>query len=370
MKIGILTLPYNNNYGGYLQSYALMRILKEMGHQSILLYRRHDFDVRRHKWNYIKYFIKQLLKLHIPQAYRSPEYFHRMRGANMLTFVDKYIEPKTQPIYSSSALYKEIKKHRLDAVILGSDQLWRPDYGPCIKDYFLTEISGNDIKKVSYAASFGNAAPSFTEEEKYSCGKAISEFTAVSVREKSGLDIIKRFGWKTKSTPVQVLDPTMLLTAEDYDKELQTTNKNAKGKIFCYVLDSNPSTKETINETAKELGKDIYEISDIQKGDSVLPSIEEWLTAIRDADYVITDSFHGTVFSIIFQKQFVSLVNQQRGAERFYDLLGDLKLTERCLKDICLLSSILSHNINWDLSQNILREKKKDSIEYINTSIL
>lgn len=365
MRIGILTLPFNNNYGGYLQAYALMRKLKDMGHQPILLNRRHNCNLLRHKLGYIHQCINHILTLKCPQRYESPEYWHKKRGAKMLSFVTKYISPITRPLYSSKALYREVKSQSLEVVIFGSDQLWRPEYGPEVQDYFLTGISGQNLKKISYAASFGNSTPIYSELDRLCCGKALSDFYAVSVRERSGLTVLEQLSWTNTIEPRVVLDPTLLLSSFEYNVILPQKKSLTKGKIFSYVLDSNGDIRDAINGMAVSLNKEIYEIMDIQCGYSVLPSIEDWLTGIRDADYIITDSFHGCVFSVIFNKPFVILVNKKRGIERFHDFLIEIGLEDRLTESLPLIYDKMCAPICWKIVNQKIEEKKKESIAFL-----
>lgn len=367
MKIGILTLPFNNNYGGYMQAYALMTVLKRMGHEPTLIMRRHN-PYRVSIVFRIKFFIKGILKTIIrhkiyPFIYGEESSF-RARGKNMLTFVDKYIQPQTRYIYSTDELRKECEGH-FDAFIVGSDQVWRPIYVQgLIGNMFLDFTTGWNVKRIAYAASFGTDAPEYTEEAKVLCGSLIEKFDAVSVREQSGLNVFDDFGWKVKN-PKVVLDPTMLLTREDYNKVLTQESNIAKGKIFCYVLDNSNEVKTVISKIQKQIKKTIYEITDIQKGDSVLSSIETWMSAIRDSDFVITDSFHGTVFAIIFNKPFIVYANKNRGIDRFRSILNHFGLEDRISNSSCSINEIITKQVNWDSINEIIRKNKEVSIIFL-----
>lgn len=366
MKIGIITVPFNNNYGGYLQSYALMTVLKRMGHEPTLIMRRHN-PYRVSIVFRIKFFIKGILKTIIRHkiypCFYGKESSFRARGKNMLAFVDKYIQPQTRYIYSTDELRKECEG-RFDAYIVGSDQVWRPIYVlGLIGNMFLDFTNGWNVKRIAYAASFGTGAPEYTEETKELCGSLIEKFDAVSVREQSGLNVFDDFGWKVKN-PKVVLDPTMLLTREDYNKVLTQENNMAKGKIFCYVLDKDNEVKTVISKIQKQINKPVYEITDIQKGDSVLSSIETWMCAIRDSEFVITDSFHGTVFSIIFNKPFAVFVNKKRGSSRLKDLLNQFGLDAHILS-MPYQNNISLNNFDWTKINNIIELKIQKSKQFL-----
>lgn len=375
MKIGVLTLPFNNNYGGYLQAYALMTYLKEMGHNPILLNRRPNIDIFHHYLTCCKYNIKQIIRGRKPDYHLDPEYIFHKQGELMFDFVDKHIYPKTRPIYSSKSLYKEIKKRNLDFVIIGSDQVWRSDYVPSINDYFLSDTVSK-INVFSYAASFGTETPQFKEEEIKTIRDSIFHFNAVSVRERSGKNIIYEIKCNLHDTPQIVLDPTFLFSATHYCSLLPKQTSKTKDNIFCYILDCNQKIYEILSEVSAIQNKKIYCISDIQEVKKILPSVQTWLSAIRDANAVITDSYHGTVFSIIYRKTFVSLPNKGRGADRIIDLLSRLGLESQIAENLDEIQDKLSNEIDWHSVEKKLDREiacSKDFIEknlHSETSIL
>ena len=372
MKIGILTLPFNNNYGGYLQCYALMTILKRMGHEPTLIMRRH-LKPEVSIFFKAKYFLKGIAKTVIKRKYQSPIYDvennYLQRGKEMLTFVNKYIQPQTIYIYKTSEL-KSYCYEKFEAYIVGSDQVWRTNYVPgIIGNMFLDFTDEWNVKRIAYAASFGTNKPEYTEREKQICGKLIEKFDAVSVRENSGLEVFRDFGWNVTNKQV-VLDPTLLISKEDYNKHLPEENNQVKGKIFCYVLDKSNEAKQIISMVHNQISKNMYEITDIQRGNTVLPSIETWLTSIRDADFIITDSFHGTVFSIIFEKQFVVISNTSRGAARFEDFLGGLGLIDRIVKDVHSATGQINEIIDYTECRKKLDNNREKSLAFIKKNLL
>ena len=365
MKIGILTVPFNNNYGGYLQAYALMTVLKRMGHEPTMIMRRHN--PRSVPLIYrIKFFVSGIIKTFryqkkYPLIYNVETNF-RFRGKKMLEFVDKHITPQTIYIYSTKDL-KRICKDKFDAYIVGSDQVWRAIYVPgIVGNMFLDFTEGWNVKRIAYAASFGTDKPEYFNDEKSLCGRLLENFDSVSVRETSGINVIKRFDWKAKNLQT-VLDPTMLLSAEDYNYILPQKASLAKGKIFCYILDKTIGNNKFVETIVKKTGRTIYEIADIQNGNTVLPPIEDWLTAIRDADFIITDSFHGTVFSIIFNKPFLVCANKKRGYARFYDLLSKFNLDCNIADGKDNLSKILA--TDWNEVNILLEKEKNKSRQYL-----
>lgn len=367
MRIGVLTIPFNNNYGGYLQSYALMTVLKNMGHSPTVIMRRQSrrsFTLRAK----LSFFIKNVLKT-IKERRRYPyilnqETLFKYRGKDMLTFVNRNIQPQTRFLYNTKDLQSQCKG-AFDAYIVGSDQVWRPIYVKGnIPNYFLDFVSEPYVKRISYGASFGSSTPEYTDSEKTVCGNLLERFDAVSVRESGALTVFENLGWKANH-PHVVPDPTMLLSKTHYNELIPSVNTKAKGSIFCYVLDKNDTNVEIISTIQKRLQKHVYEIADIQKGHAVLPSIETWLSAIRDCDFVITDSFHGTVFSIIFNKAFLVCVNKERGADRFTSLLETFGLE----RHTSLMYPDLDDNFDWTAVNSVLEEKRKEGISFLENAL-
>lgn len=361
MRIGILTLPFNNNYGGYLQAYALMTVLKRMGHQPTLIMRRHNKPKVSAKYK-IKLFVTGLLKTILTfkkhQIIYDVEYGFNKKGRDMHKFVNEFMHPQTPYLYDTVSL-KKYCEGKFDAYIVGSDQVWRAIYVPDIENFFLDFTKGWDIIRIAYAASFGTDHPEYTDKQVLQCGKLLKYFDAVSVREKSGNKVFESFGWGNLNLKV-VLDPTMLLNANDYSKVLPSVPSESLGKVFYYVLDFNSTLKKLLEDTSSLLEKELYGISNIQQVGEVLPSIKKWLINIRDSNFVITDSFHGMVFSIIFHKPFIVCVNFDRGVERFISLLDELGLSDRIYNSDCNLQILMANDINWvdvDKRIGLLREK-------------
>ena len=367
MKIGLLTLPFNNNYGGYLQAYALMTILKQMGHEVELIYRRHNKRPLKYRLLYsFKTVVKCFLRIAHGPLFSSREYDHRQAGKMMMPFVDKNISPKTKPYFTTVCMEKSCKG-KYDVVIVGSDQVWRPMYVPNINDFFLEFIKDKNVRKIAYAASFGTATPEYTDLQKKMCGKLISEFQAISVREKSALKVIENFGWQVNCMPQLVLDPTFLLPSKEYLKHIKLKRCD---QIFCYVLDRTERTRELILYAEKLLKLPCYEIlKDVNEKNFLKPSIEIWLSNIYNARFILTDSFHGIVFSIIFNKPFAVYVNKDRGADRFVSLLSLIGLEDRMINDLSDVDKIINNSIKWDSVNEKLENLRNISIHFLNDSL-
>lgn len=370
MKIGILTVPFNNNYGGYLQAYALMAVLKRMGHQPYMIMRRHNLNDCS-KSIKIKILLKSIIKAILYRDYhiiKHPfEAHYFIQGRKMQRFVRHHLIPQTDYYYSWNKLEEELKD-TFDALVVGSDQVWRSKYVPDIENYYFSFAKHWSVRRIAYAASFGTTNPEYTEQEIEKCGCLISQFDAVSVRENGALEVFDRFGWNVKN-PSIVLDPTLLLDKTAYDDVIGKQSQQGKRYLFSYVLDNNKEKESVIAEICKG-GKLLHiSIANIQDSHTALLSIEEWLGNIKNAELVITDSFHGMVFSIIFHVPFVVIANKSRGADRFESLLNRLELLERLAYKPSEVCGIVQKSINWKRVEMLLHEYQFESIDFLNNCL-
>ena len=363
MKIGILTIPFNNNYGGYLQSFALMTVIKELGHDVVLINRRPECDTSFFK--YVKGFIKYNIIGNKSRVYnrKTQEIYYRQKGAKMIPFVDKYITPKTQKIYKIKD-YSDLWKYKFDVVIVGSDQVWRPKYVPTINEYFLEYIPSG-VKKIAYAASFGTEKLEYNVEDLNHCKDLIRSFVAVSVREKSGKDLLEKY-FDYENVDV-VLDPTMLLSKDYYLRVVCDESVSVPTGVFSYILDRNEDKERIVVHLSELYEKPIYDIMHISKY-APYSSIEEWLNGINKADLVVTDSFHGAVFSILFNKQFYVINNFKRGNSRITDLLSMFNLNNRLISDINDIRHI-DEPINWDFVNTKLLQQRNKSLNFLKEAL-
>lgn len=369
MKIGILTLPFNNNYGGYLQAFALMTVLKGMGCDVEMIYRRHN---RMSLFVFCKKLLKNIIKKCLRRKVvfinpnREKEYLYK--GEHMIPFVKSYIQPMSRPLYSSKSMNRYINAN-FDAVIVGSDQVWRPDYVPDVKDFFFCNISGK-IRRAAYAASFGCDNPKYEESDKALCGRALENFKAVGLREKGGLAVMKKMGWRREAE--LVLDPTMLLAKERYECVLNCEKSYSANKMLLYILDDSENVKKIVDSIRNRCGLEKDYIMDPllwKQDDYQLPSIEKWLRGIHDAKVVVTDSFHGMVFSIIFNRPFWVIVNKERGADRFESLLSVLNLQNRMISSEHDFVKNEESYIDWDSVNKKLDFLKKESITFLRNAL-
>ena len=357
MKIGIITQPLIANYGGTLQNFALHQVLKLLGHDPITI------DYIQAPISYFRYVLslcKSMALFFIPNKRRPFTIRHiPKRNAIMEAFVRKHIAVTRQV---SSYTPDLIKEYGLEAIITGSDQVWRPRYNRFLEDMFLRFAKDARIKKVVYAASFGVDFWEYTDEQTVACKKWIQQLDSVSVREASGIDLCKRY---FNVEAIEVLDPTLLLDKEDYENVCKDVPKEEKSFVASYILDFTPEKERFICKMAAEKGLSVRIFS---AGKDMKWSVEEWLSMFRDADYIVTDSFHGTVFSIIFNKSFISIGNPSRGMSRFYSLLDKFGL-QQCLLAEDNLEDGMLRDVDWEYTNRIRNEWKMQAFDFLNHSL-
>ena len=364
MKIAILTQPLRANYGGVLQNYALQQVLINLGHKPITLEDEYHHKVSIFKLVFElpkRIFTKYILKtrIFIFSEKKQNELLDKFYNIKILKpFVQKKIRHKYV-----KALNK-VKYTKYDSFIVGSDQVWRPIYNRGYIDImFLSFIPKTaKIKRIAYGASFGSSEWEYNDEQTSICFKLIQNFDAVSTREIDGVDLCRNY--LNRADAVTVLDPTLLLGKEDYLKlcgDIPTENENI---LFAYILDKDNNTMVQLERIAKEKGLKLKLVS--ADSDCSL-SVEEWLAMFRDAKMVITDSFHGTVFSIIFNKEFYTIANKSRGGSRFASLLSQLSLTDRMYVSISDIT--INKHIDWNIINSKISQLKDFSINFLKTNL-
>lgn len=352
MKIGVITLPFNANYGWLLQAYAMQQALNKMGHDAILISRR---------WNLTKE------SNSLGARILRPLYYNICCG-KLYSFYKRHI--KATRIYRSSDDTKNvISEYGLDAVIVGSDQVWRIENTRGVGyDFFLEFADDGKTKKISYAASFGNDTWKGTPEDDEGIKQLLKSFTGVSVREESGIEICRK-QFDVKATCV--LDPTFLLHSSDYDKVLPDKDKYAGSNLLStYILDPSPEKDTFINQIAADKGLHVDNLFVRSRGRFKLyKSMENWLLKIRNADFVVVDSFHGMVFCIIFKKQFIVIANKHRGNTRFVNVLSKLNLPDRLVYDLSQDVRTLYSEIDYKQVCELLDRERIDSLNFLKQSL-
>lgn len=377
MRIAILTQPLHRNYGGILQAYALQTFLQKYGHSVVIINRDSDHKLTlklliRRVGSVIKSCICLALlrkKEYVVMNPLSPFYHSRWSGYSVLPFVKHYINISGE-IRSSSRLRKYFARNEFDIFIVGSDQVWRPCYSPNITDFFLKGVPNDSIsKRIAYAASFGTDQWEFSIEETGECAQLIKLFDAVSVREKSGVKLCRDY---FNVEAVHLLDPTMLLDDKDYiDLFRDSLPSKLRGGLFCYMLDESEEARNIIKSMENEgFIPNIVSVGVKSTSENPRPyqlSVEKWLQGIYESQFVITDSFHACVFSILFKKPFIVLGNRSRGNTRFESLLEMFNLECRMVKsydEFVKLKTKIMKNEDLCYAYDLLLNYRKDSIYF------
>mgnify|MGYP000908442356 FL=1 len=321
MRIGILTLPLHTNYGGILQAYALQTVLERMGHEASVITTPNKAELPVWKWPYS--YPKRMIRKYIlgknePVFFES--YYNRVYPQYTLQFINKYIH------FFEVGELLDLKEKDFDAFVVGSDQVWRPEYYPTrIENAYLDFAKDWDVKRMAYAASFGTSGWEYTAGQTGRCRELLRKFDVVSVREESAVELCRKFFGVNAG---HVLDPTMLLDVQDYvDLVKRADVPKSKGTLLCYILDETESTTGLISRLAGETGLVPFrgnsraEDWSAPLAERIQPPVEQWLRGFMDAEQVVTDSFHACVFSILFHKPFVVVGNKGRGLARVKSLL-------------------------------------------------
>jgi len=352
-----------------MQAWALQQVLKSMGHEAVTIDRQSSPS--SHVYKLARFFyrsgMRALGKRKIPKSF---EKYQSILLQNTSYFIGQNMTI-SEPLYSTQQLREHFLQENYNALIVGSDQVWRPKYSPNIYNFFADFID-NDIVKIGYAASFGVDRWEYKLWETRKCRRLARNFDGVSVREKTGVLLCEN---KLKVKADFVLDPTLLLSSEAYESLIPAVTGEAKGKVLSYILDESRYKKEIVLGVSSRLERPVFSllptINDIKGKEKnlekcIYPRVEEWLMAFRDADYVVTDSFHGCVFSIIFRRPFIAVGNYSRGLSRFKSLLNLLGLKDRLIAGEGVeITSLVEREIDWPKVNSKILKYKNASLSYL-----
>ena len=272
------------------------------------------------------------------------------------SFVRKFAEKNlilTQHVKKKTLLYK--LNNYAETFVVGSDQVFRDHCMSKYFDEFLLPYTDFSKKRVAFSASFGKDNFEASDKEKDFYSKYLKRFDAISVRETSGVDLCQEeFGVKA----IQLLDPVFLVDKNKFLKFIDYNNTKYEEKIVCIILDDSSDTRCAIKNLEKTSG--LKAVSIIGKN---LP-VEEFLTAIYSAKYLITDSFHGTCFALLFHKTFFTIKNENRGSARFDSLINIFGLKNCYVKSPSEINlDNLNKDIDWAAIDNIIdREKERAEV--------
>lgn len=349
MRIAILTHPLIGNFGGILQAKALCSYLETMGHQVILLDRRPNRSL-------FKRIIIELLAMIGINKYKYPY----KRYALQRCFIDNHIN-RTSEICSSRILVRQLRRHHIDCVVIGSDQVWNHQFVQSSSlDYWGAFLPLYPIPTVAYGASLGSDKWMYNKEQTVTIYSLLPRFKGVSVREYSATILLEN---KVNVKAQWVLDPTLLQTVDFYN-QFAAPPVCESPYVFVYWL----GDEKVIANLQERYPK--HRILRCKLGEEENSySVERWISAIKHADVVVTDSFHGCVLSILYHRHFVPYQNIKGGVTRLHSLFEMLGLESKFV-----LADAIEDYDSVEYKLSILRTSSRsflaDSIARCNNKVI
>lgn len=370
MKIGILTFHFAQNYGALLQAYALQRYLQQLGHSVEIINYEPDWVERGGPFRMPV--SKEAVHADLVIAYQKLTRFKAfLSGKNLhplfSDFRSRYLTESNRKYRTLEALRKD--PPQCDVYVCGSDQIWNPSVQAGLDPAYFLDFGS--ARRVAYAASFGRNDVEDSFHELLS--ELLGEFFAIGVREKSGMDLVQRLSGRR---PAWVPDPALLLP--DYDEIIEPPGRD-KDYLMSYVLRSGAGIGEVQQHIAERLNIEVVVPYNRQRrwkgvGSEVVCSPGQWLGLIKSARVVVTNSFHGTVFSILFKKPFITVALPDSKAslnDRMISMLDRLGLSDRMLRQISdeRVVNILSEEIDWEQVHEKLSEWRLEARRYLNSAL-
>lgn len=372
-RLLILTQRLGSNYGGIVQAFALQTVLARRGYDAItnnrLMLKRDLSHILAYLSRFAPWNISKPKGVFItPKLYGILTQNTRKFVTTHIRTIDLFERGRPDPAIVNS----------FDYFVVGSDQVWRRRYAN-ITQNLLDFVTRKDARRVAYAASFGH-----DNIDEYGAtlvrlsAELAKRFDAISVREKSGVEICAK-EWGVEAA--HVLDPTLLLSRQDYLDVVPTELLHKKpSQIFTYILDTSTAKQAAVAHITKSLNLTPYSLLPPQPPSRramiadpdkyALPPVEAWLAAFANSKFVITDSFHGCVFAIIFNKPFIAIGNDKRGMARFDSLLKTFELEDRLVTDADQITTELAtQNIDWRHVNRIIARERKNSLQFLDLAL-
>ena len=368
MKIALVVFRFGPSHGSILQTYALTRALESLGHDVTIIDRQ-----KPHEWQDYDACLRRVVKNLIGGKFSWSDFylgsFSNVMMSKLNVFINAQLRSQTITISKDKEL-RRIGAVEYDAYIVGSDQTWRPKYVYNVYNYFLDFVpSERKVKRIAYAPSFGTSEWEYSFDQEEKCKVLITLFDGVSVREDDGVAMCKKhFGVDAE----HVVDPTMLLTGDDY-REFVISSKEEPyiGYNFLDFSEDKLSKVKNVSEALGLPSKALISMGDDKKTarERIAPSIEEWISGIANSEFVLVDSFHATVFCILFHKNFITIGNEARGLSRFTSLLKMVGLENRLLNSKePLTESLIKERIDWAKVDEKLASMRESSICFLKNS--
>lgn len=337
--IKILTL-LGNNYGGCLQAFALQHMIKRLGRSSLII----NYTGYLNKRASLKGKIKKLIYFKRNQKFEK----FRQENFDMTSFVEE--------LEDDGSIY-----------IVGSDQIWNPTISFVVRKKFYLDFVKDSHRKNAYAASIGETILDTNENNVSQIIKYINTFNYLSVREQSSLELIQKY---TDKKIFHVLDPTLLLSREEWEEVIPSSNQG--NYAFVYTLGLNTNDIQTIDKLCQKKKiriRDVFYKKRFHYLDKNLNGLgpKEWVSVLAASSFVITNSFHGTVFAILNHKEFLVITRNSMN-NRIYDLLKNLGISGRIFnsEELQTLENLDSlPKINYEEVDNRLKKLRESSIEFL-----
>lgn len=383
-KVGLVTCYFKHNYGSMLQAYATQKILDDNNIPNETINIEENIDFKKGKRNY---YLSQIFNFTFIKSkfgmikLRLDKKRNKKLGKNIKIRDKKYDEFKknfhlTKPYKTYQELTKLCQKRYTD-VIVGSDQLWLPVN--VVADYYTLSFVPDEVNKISYSTSFGIS--SIPKKYLSSYYTFLNRINYISVRESSGMNLVKNFSQKKAQL---VCDPTLLLTKKEWD-ELATNKRIIKDKyILCYFLGKSIEYRKFAERLKQETGYIIVSLNhadEYVKYSDIFADIapynigpSEWINLIKYAEYICTDSFHGTVFSLIYNKLFFTFKRYKTDTKvstnsRIESLLSIVDLKERLLKGTEDVTKYKNQQIDYTRVNKKISTFRNSSKKYLFNSL-
>lgn len=366
MRIKTITCHDVYNSGASLQAYALMRYLEELGNEVEIIDYKPDYLNNHYKLGVIanpKYEKNLMLKM----IYLTLKFPGRVLALKKKIkydhFRDNYLKVTKKRYISNSEL--KSNPPEADIFICGSDQIWNSKFNNGKDPAFYLDFAPQGKIRASYAASF--ATDRIEEAVRDITKERINKLDYIGVREISALNILEDLGI---DKGIQVMDPVFLLSKETWLNMAYEVDKKQK-YIFVYDFDGNELIKEVALKVAKKKSLKIYTVFKSDYSDKVIKGMGpiDFISYIKNAEFVISNSFHGTAFSIIFEKQFVVVNRKEAINTRMRDLLAILKIENRLINENYNFD-LINKNIDYTVVNKAIELKVKSSKEYLENIIL
>lgn len=360
MRVGLLTLPLFNNYGGLLQGAALYRELEQRGHQPVVLMKKYERP-------YPLRCAAKVLRRVPGQNIGGLRSVDRDRAVHQ-PFMEATMPHRTREFYSVRDLRQTIDEEALDMVVVGSDQVWRSKY-QSDGDWrsFLLDVPS--VRRFSYAASFGvDELPVGDRQE--TARRLLRNFDSLSVREVAAKGLLEdELGLEAVEV---TLDPTLLVDDDFYESLYDTTpDPKAAPYVFSYILDQESQRLGFDQRVVDSLGPGhaMRHLGLYEAGEKA--TIGLWLRLFRDASFVVTDSYHGTLMAIRHRKNFIAIGNRSRGLSRFESLFSLVGLSDRLVVDDGpAIENLVNEPIDYDAVAGRLDELRHRSSRFLDDALL